>query len=208
MIRVVIADDHPMLRHGIKAILADAPDVQVVAEASSGDDVLAKLAGEAADIALLDVSMPGPGILALLRRIAEGHPRTRAIVLSAHPEEQYAVRALKAGAAGYVTKDRSAEELLTAVRKVAKGGRYVSNSLAQLLASELGRAGESQAHETLSEREFEVLRLLGSGKSVKEVAAALDVSPKTVSTYRARLLEKMKLKTTADLIRYTVEHSL
>jgi len=208
MFRLLIADDHPVVRQGLRRIIAEQPWLTVVGEATNGDDVLAQTARLKADVLLLDVSMPGAGFLEVLRQLRRDHPGLRVLVLSVHPEEQYALRALRAGADGYLTKDHSPEQLVEAIRKVVRGGKYVSTSLAERLAFDLAAGGEGPAHDALSDREYEVLCLLGSGRSVKEAAAALGVSPKTVSTYRARLLEKMQLASNADLVRYAAQHGL
>ena len=208
MIRVFIADDHPVVRAGLRGIIEGEPGLEVVGEAINAGDLLGTIGRTPAEVLLLDVSMPGPGFLEVLRDIKRGHPRVAVLVLSVHPEDQYAVRALRSGAAGYLTKDHSPEELVAAIRKVHRGGKYVSPSLAEKLAAglEIGAAGA--AHETLSDREYDVLCLLGSGQTVKEIAGGLGLSPKTVSTYRARILEKMKLATNADLVRYAAQHGL
>ena len=208
MIRVFIADDHPVVRAGLRGIIEGEPGLEVVGEAISADDLLGTIGRTPAEVLLLDVSMPGPGFLEVLRDIKRDHSRVAVLVLSVHPEDQYAVRALRSGAAGYLTKDHSPEELVAAIRKVHRGGKYVSPSLAEKLAAglEIGAAGA--AHETLSDREYDVLCLLGSGQTVKEIAGGLGLSPKTVSTYRARILEKMKLATNADLVRYAAQHGL
>ena len=208
MIRLVIADDHPVVREGLRRIVAEQPGLAVVGEATTGDEVLTEVRRLAVDVLLLDISMPGLRFLELLRRLREEHPRIRVLVLSTHPEEQYAVRALRAGAAGYLTKDHSPEQLVQAIGKVVRGGKFVSASLAEKLARDLDLGRDQLPHELLSYREYEVLCLLGSGRSVKEVAAMLSLSPKTASTYRARLLEKMRLSTNADLVRYAAQHGL
>lgn len=208
MIRLVIADDHPVVREGLRRIVAEQPGLAVVGEATTGDEVLTEVRRLAVDVLLLDISMPGLRFLELLRRLREEHPRIRVLVLSTHPEEQYAVRALRAGAAGYLTKDHSPEQLVQAIGKVVRGGKFVSASLAEKLARDLDLGRDQLPHELLSDREYEVLCLLGSGRSVKEVAAMLSLSPKTASTYRARLLEKMRLSTNADLVRYAAQHGL
>ena len=206
MIRLLIADDHQIVREGLKRIVAEYVDLQVIGEAVDGYEVIAKSKG--ADVVLLDVSMPGPGFLETLRRLREDCASTRVLVLSVHPEDHYAVRAMRAGASGYLTKDHSPQELGQAIRRVASGGKYVTAALAEKLACEVDGAVERQPHEVLSDREYQVLRMLGAGKSVKEIAYTLSVSPKTVSTYRARLLMKMRLESNADLIRYVVEREL
>jgi DNA-binding NarL/FixJ family response regulator len=204
-IRLFIADDHDMVRAGLRRILTEHGDVSVVGEAGSADEMLRKLAQVPADVALLDVSMPGPGIIEVLRLMRETVPAVRPLVLSMHPEEQYARRVLRAGAAGYLTKDRSPELLIEAVRKVASGGHFVSPHLAEILAKSL-TTGQTEATPVsqLSDREFEVLRFIGSGRSVKKIAAELGLSPKTVSTYRVRLMAKLGLKSTAELIRFAI----
>lgn len=208
MIRVVIADDHALVRDGLRRMLESTPDIRVVGEAESGDDVLAVVAAERPDVVVLDVAMPGQGFLEILRILREEWARVSTVVLSAHAEEEYAERALRAGAVGYVTKERSPDDLQEAIRRAARGVRYISETLAQHLAAHLMGDVTRPHHESLSDREFQVLQLLGQGKSVKEIGAALELSPKTISTYRERILEKLSLKTTADLIRYAVQHGL
>lgn len=209
MIRLFIADDHPIVRAGLSSIVADDGDIMVVGEAASGDELLLRLGRVAVDVVLLDVSMPGPGVIALLEVMRDEHPSIGVLVLSVHPEEQYATRALRAGARGYLTKDHSPGELVAAVRKVHIGGRYVSATLAERLAAELSGGGtQGPPHERLSDREFEVLCMLGSGQTVTAIAAALSLSVKTVSTYRARLLEKIPASSNAELVRYVVAHGL
>jgi two-component system, NarL family, invasion response regulator UvrY len=208
MIRLFIADDHPIVRAGLTSIVADEPDITVVGDAATGDDLLAGLRHRAVDVVLLDVSMPGPGLIPLLDALRDEHPSVGVLVLSVHPEEQYATRALRAGARGYLTKDHSPGELVAAVRKVYGGGRYVSAGLAERLAAELSGGAQGLPHERLSDREFEVLCLLGSGQTVTEIAASLTLSVKTVSTYRSRLLEKIPARSNAELVRYVVAHGL
>ena len=208
MIRVLIVDDHPIVRAGLRRIAEDDRGISVTGEAASGDDALSALTRTVADVILLDVSMPGSPFTDTLRRLREQHPTVRILVLSAHPEDQWAVRALRGGASGYLTKDLSPEQLLDAIRRVHRGGRYVSPALAERLAAQLGQDFVGAPHEQLSDREFDVLRGLGTGRTVKEVAALLGLSPKTVSTYRTRLMEKMRFTTTADLVQYTAAHEL
>jgi DNA-binding NarL/FixJ family response regulator len=207
MIRLIIADDHQIVREGLRRLVAEQPDIQVVAEASTGDELLDFVQRTSPDVVLLDISMPGPSVLEILDALSRHLPPVRAVVLSMHPEEQYAVRLMRAGAAGYLTKDRSPDHLVAAVRKAAIGGRYITPSLAEHLAAALDEKPRLP-HEQLSERELQVLRLLASGSSVKRIAATLTLSPKTVSTYRARMLEKLKLRSTADLIRYALQNGL
>ena len=208
MIRLFIADDHPVVRAGLRHIVEQDPDVIVTGEAASGYDLLDALTRTITDVVLLDVSMPGMSFIETLKRLRDEHPSVKILVLSVHPEDQFAVRALRAGASGYVTKDHSATELLDAVRRVFRGSRYISDTLAERLASFVDPRFEGMPHERLSDREFEVLRSLGTGLSVKEAADELHLSPKTVSTYRERLLEKMGLSGTADIVRYVAAHGL
>jgi two-component system invasion response regulator UvrY len=208
LIRVLIADDHPIVRSGLRRIAEEDRGIEVTAEAASGDAALIALKQHVADVVLLDVSMPGAAFTDTLRRLRDEHPTVRILVLSAHPEDQWAVRALRGGASGYLTKDHSPEQLLDAIRRVYRGGRYVSSTLAERLAMQLGQELVGAPHEQLSDREFDVLRGLGTGRSVKQVAAELRLSPKTVSTYRTRLMEKMHFETNADLVRYAAQHGL
>jgi len=208
VINIVIADDHPVVREGLKRIIADCPDMTVVDEASDGETVLSTIASTTADVLLLDVSMPGPGFLETMRRVKHAREDLHVLVLSVHSEDQYAVRALRAGADGYLTKDHSPEELAAAVRRVHMGGKYVTESLAERLALDLQSDREQLLHLALSEREFQVLCKLGAGRTVMEVSHELGLSPKTVGTYRTRVCSKMGLQTNAELIRYVVEHGL
>jgi two-component system invasion response regulator UvrY len=210
MTRLLIADDHPIVREGLRRVVEDAPGggITVVGEASDGDELLAQATSVDPDVVLLDITMPGPGFVETIQRLKAIHPRVRILVLSVQPEDQFAVRALKAGAAGYVSKNLSPEHLVTAIQEVVRGGRYVSPSLAQRLAAAVADGADRPPHEGLSAREYQVLCLIGAGKSVKEIAAAMDLSVKTVSTYRTRILEKTTLKSNAEIIRYTVEHGL
>jgi len=180
----------------------------VTGEASNGQDALDALRQTVADVVLLDVTMPGAPFTDTLRRLREEHPTVRVLVLSAHPEDQWAVRALRGGASGYLTKDHSPDQLLDAIRRVHRGGRYVSATLAERLATQLGKDFVDAPHEQLSDREFDVLRSLGAGHTVKEVAERLGLSPKTVSTYRTRLMEKMRFATNADLVQYVAANGL
>lgn len=208
MIRVLIADDHPIVREGLRRIAGDQPGITVVAEAASATEALTRVADTAVDVMLLDVSMPGPTFIEVLQQVRKEHPSIKVLVLSVHPEDQWAVRALRAGAAGYLTKDHSPEQLIDAIRRVYRGGKYVTEALAEKLATGLESGGGATPHEALSDREFEVLRALGAGLSVKDVATRLKLSPKTVSTYRTRILEKMQVTSNADLVRYVRDHGL
>jgi two-component system invasion response regulator UvrY len=206
--RVVIADDHPVVRAGLRQIVAAQPDMQVVGEAADGDQVLAVLAGTPADVLLLDLTMPGAPFPGLLKHVLSRYAGVRVLVMSMHPEDQFAGRALREGAAGYLTKERTPQDLVEAIRKVTRGGTYVSSALAEHLAAALDTRRPAVAHEALSDREYEVLRLMGAGRTVGEIAAQLSLSPKTVSTYRTRILQKLGLRTSAELIRYALEHGL
>ena len=209
MIRVLIADDHPIVRQGLRQILAETGDIEVKAEASAGQEVLEKIRRHPLDAVVLDLSMPGTSGLDTLKQIKEERPRLPVLVLSIYPEDQYAVRALRAGASGYLTKNSAPEALVTAIRKLAGGGRFITPSLGEKLAESLQNPLDGKPlHETLSDREFEVFRLIAKGKTVGEAAQILFISPKTVSTYRHRILEKTGLKTTAELMRYAVDHGV
>jgi DNA-binding NarL/FixJ family response regulator len=208
MIRLAIADDHPIVREGLRRIVTEGAGISVTGEASTAAELFRLLAAAPVDVVLLDVSMPGAAFVDTLRQLRETHPSIKVLVLSVHPEDQWAMRALRAGASGYLTKDHSPEQLVQAIRRVARGGKYVSESLAEKLAGMVDNGRTRAPHELLSDREFEVLRALGSGLTVKDVAGQLRLSAKTVSTYRLRLLEKMGLKTRADLVRYVVQHDL
>jgi two-component system invasion response regulator UvrY len=208
MIRIVIADDHPIVRAGFRQLVAEDPQLRVVAEAGDTAELLTVLAAHEADVVLLDISMPGIAFLELVQRIRTTRPRARILVVSMHPEDQVAVRAIEAGADGYVMKTQSADELVGAIRKVHAGGKHVGPALAERLAAELAARRDGRARRDLSAREREILMLLGSGKSLKEIGARLTLSPKTVSTYRSRILTKLALKTNADLVRYVIEQGL
>ena len=203
MIRVLLADDHAIVRDGLKRILGAAGDLQVAGEAADGDQALALVKDNDYDVALLDMSMPGLAGIDLIKRVRIEKPKLGILVLSMHGEHQYAARALKAGASGYLTKDSAAEQLVGAIRKVAAGGVHVSEAAAAGLVS-----AERAPHQALSDREFEVLRLLAGGQSPTEIAARLHLSVKTVSTHKAHLQEKLGLGGTADLVRYALEHKL
>ncbi len=208
MIRVLIADDHAVVRQGLRQILEGVPDMALVAEAADGHEALARARAEECDVLLLDITMPGLGGIDVLKELQAQRPNLPVLILSMHAEDQFAVRLLKAGAAGYLTKESAPEELVQAIRKVAAGGKYVSPSLAEKLAFELGPSAERPAHESLSDREFQVLQRIAAGSPVKEIAQDLSLSPKTVSTYRARILEKLNLRTNAELIHYAIRHHL
>lgn len=206
--RVLIADDHPVVRRGLRQILADEYPSLSVGEARDAGEAL-KLASEQDwDVILLDISMPGRSGLEVLKELKRERPKVPVLILTSYPEEQYAVRVLKAGAAGYMTKESAAEHLIEGIRKAIRGGRYVSPHLAELLAANVGAGGEMPPHESLSDREYEVLCLIASGRTVGEIAGELSLSVKTVSTYRARILEKMGMKTNAELTHYALKNGL
>ena len=207
-IRIFIADDHPIVRQGLRRIVEADPGMVISGEADAAAALLAGLETKATDLVLLDVSMPGGLFLETLKELRTRHPTIRVLALSVHAEDEWAVRALRAGASGYLTKDHSPEQLLEAIRRVYRGGKYVSPSLAERLASQLDGGGQRAPHELLSDREFEVMRRLGSGLTVSQIAGELALSTKTVSTYRTRILEKMAVATNADLVRYAARHGL
>ena len=208
MIRVVIADDHPIVREGLRRILDRETGIEVVGEAGRGDALETLVRETNADVVVLDIGMPGPAFVEVIPAIVEARSRTRVLVLSGHPEEAYAVHALKAGAAGYLNKAYTTDRLVEAVRHVYDGGRYISAALGEHLADQVVRDGRSMSHHRLSNRELEVLRMMGTGLSLKQIAARLEVNAKTISTYRARILAKLSLRTNADLVRYALEHQL
>jgi len=209
MIRVFIADDHPVVRKGIRQIVADTDDIVVVGEATTGREAL-ELVGYVVpcDLILLDLSLPDRDGLDVLKQLRREHPALRVLVLTMHSEDQFAVRALKAGAVGYLTKDGAPAELIGAIRKIVAGGRHVTAQLAERLMAHLGPDDERPAHERLSDREYQVLRLIAAGKSTRQISAELALSVKTVSTYRSRLLDKMNMKTATELAAYAVRHHL
>ena len=207
-IRIFIADDHPIVRQGLRRIVEADAGMVISGEADGAAALLAGLETSATDLVLLDVSMPGGLFLDTLRELRTRHPTIRVLALSVHPEDEWAVRALRAGASGYLTKDHSPDQLLDAIRRVYRGGKYVSPTLAEQLAKHLDAGGQRPPHELLSDREFEVMRRLGSGLTVSQIASELALSAKTVSTYRTRILEKMAVTTNADLVRYAAGYGL
>ncbi len=208
MIRVLIADDHAILRRGLIEILRRELKDPVCAEAEDAQQTLDQVQAQDWDVVILDVTMPGRSGVDVLADLKRERPKLPVLVLSMHPEDQYGKRVLKAGAAGYLNKDSAPEELIKAIRKVLAGGRYVSPTLAEVLAQDLGQGGDQPLHERLSDREFEVLRLMGSGKTITQIADLLHLSVTTISTYRARLLEKMRMRTTAELMNYALRNQL
>jgi two-component system, NarL family, invasion response regulator UvrY len=208
VIRVLIADDHPIVRGGLKELLVRHLEGAVCGEAENARQVLAQVERQPWDVLILDITMPGRSGLDILSDLKLLQPKLPVLVLSAHPEDQYAKRVLKAGAQGYLKKESAPEELIQAVRKLLAGSRYVSPTLAEQLARDLHESTDRPVHETLSAREFEILVMIGSGKTVSQIAEELHLSVTTVSTYRARILEKMKMATTAELMRYAFRHHL
>jgi len=208
VIRVVIADDHTILREGLRQLLGSAPDIVVVADAADGHEVMTRVRSEEFDLLLLDMSMPGKSGIELIKQVKAERPKLRVLVLSMHEESQYAVRAIKAGASGYVTKDSAATQLVSAIRKVAGGGAFITAEVAEQLA--LGAMPDSAGppHTRLSDREYEVFQLLVAGVTVSDIATRLNLSGKTVSTHKARLMEKLRLDNPADLVRYALRHHL
>ena len=208
MIRVLLVDDHPIVRRGLKETLSAEADITVVAEASRSEEVLGTMAAHPCDLVLLDLSLPGRGGLDVLKDIRRDFPTARVLVVSTHDESQYAVRAMRSGAAGYLTKSSAPEELVQAVRSIIKSGRYISETVAAALVDFTQDNRPGPLHERLSDREHEVLRLLTAGRTVSEIAGQLSLSVKTVSTYRSRLVDKLGASSTADLVRYAIEHKL
>jgi DNA-binding NarL/FixJ family response regulator len=208
MVRILIVDDHAVVRAGLRQLIADSGDMAVTGEAADGDEALGMVAQNQYDVVILDLSMPGRGGLDALKQMHSLHPQVPVLVLSMYPEEQYAVRVLKAGAAGYLTKSSATEELLNALRRIASGRKYISETLAETLAQDLGHAMDDEPHKTLSDREYQVMSLIASGKTVSEIAGQLTLSVKTVSTYRERILTKMRLKNNAELTHYVINNHL
>jgi len=208
LIRVFIVDDHAMLRRGIREILTDSHDIEVVGEAADYTELRTKMRGLEIDVFLLDVNLPGKNGIDILKSLREENPRVKALMLSMYPEDQYAVRALKAGAYGYLNKASAPELLLTAVAQIMAGRKFITPALAQSLAESLSGDGEELPHNRLSDREFQTLCLMASGKRLADIAAALSLSPKTISVYRARILEKMGMSNNAELTHYALKHKL
>jgi DNA-binding NarL/FixJ family response regulator len=208
VIRIVIADDHTIVREGLRQLLEAAGDFEIVGEASNAQETMQRVRDLQFDVLLLDVSMPGRSGMDLIKQIRSERPHGRVLILSMHQEHQYAVRAIRAGASGYLTKESAARDLTTALRKVAAGGAYITAEVAEQLA--LGAMPQTDAppHTTLSDREFQVLRLLVAGKSVSEVAEGLNLSIKTISTHKARLMQKLGVANSSELFRYAMEHRL
>lgn len=208
MIRILIADDHAVVRHGLKQIIADEADIQIVGEAEKASEVLNFVRQDDLNVIILDITMPGKSGLDLLPEIRNLRPMIKILILSMHAEEQFAIRALKSGASGYITKKSAPTELVKAIRKVNSGGKYISQSIAEQLAFFVSDDTNKPLHERLSDREFQVMRMIGEGKTLREIAEELNISEKTVSTYRTRILEKMNMSRNAELIRYAVQNNL
>lgn len=208
MIRVLLADDHAIVRAGLKELLEDTGDIEVAGEATNGQDVMAQIRARDFDVAVLDMTMPGRSGIELIKLVKDEKPKLRILVLTMHSEEQYAVRALKAGASGYLTKEAAADQLVAAIRRIAAGGAYVSPETAERLVLDTGPHAVAAPHTLLSDREFQVLQMIAGGRSVGEIAKRLSLSVKTVSTHKTRILQKMGLSNQAELIRYALEHKL
>jgi len=208
MIKVLVADDHPVVRLGIKQMMADVPYVSVAGEAGSSAEVLKKVEEESWDVVLLDMAMPGRSGIETLKRIKDIRPKLPVLILSMHPEDQYAMRLLQAGAAGYMTKESAPDALVKVIQEVAAGKRYISPALANVLAAKVIDKDDVPPHETLSDREYQIFCLLAGGKAVSEIAEDLSLSVKTISTYRARIMEKMSLTKNAELTYYAIKSGL
>ena len=208
MLKILIADDHAIVRQGLKQIVAETQDMTVAGEATNGQELLDKIRESEYDVVVLDITMPVRNGMDVLKQLRTERPELPVLMLSIHPEEQYALRALKAGASGYLTKESAPDELVIAIRKVSSGGKYISASLAEKLAFKFGGGREQELHEALSDREYQVLCMIASGKTVTDIAQELLLSEKTVSTYRSRVLEKMNMKNNAELTYYAIKNQL
>jgi DNA-binding NarL/FixJ family response regulator len=208
MIRVFIADDHGIVRKGMKQILSRTPDIEVTGEASTGQEALEKIWANNFDVVILDISLPGRNGLDILKQIKIHKPKLPVLILSMYPEEQYAVRVFKAGAAGYLTKESERSELIEAIRRIAQGKKYITPALAERLADELEPGADKALHDKLSDREYHLLCLIARGKNTRDIAAELSLSIKTIGTHRASLLDKMGMKSNAELTHYAIQHKL
>ncbi len=208
MVKILIADDHVLVRDGLKRLIESEAGFTVLGEAGNSDEALKFLHRRRCDLIILDISMPGKNGMELLKELRELYPQLKILILTMHPEERFAIRALKAGADGYLTKMSAPNELLHAIRKISSGGKYISASLAESIAQTLGEKSSGAGHELLSDREFEVMRLLGAGQTVSEIAKTLNLSRSTVSTYRKRILEKLGLHSNAEIIHYAMQHGI
>jgi len=208
MIKILIADDHPIVREGLKQILAEEPDMGIFGEAQNSQEVLEVVQKQNWDVVVLDITMPGRGGIDVLKELKDRYPKLPVLMLSMHPEDQYAVRALRLGAAGYIVKGSAPEELVKAIRKILGGGKYITSTLAEKLAFYLEMETEKALHENLSDREYQVMVLIASGKRLSEIAEDFSLSIKTISTYRGRILEKMKMKSNVELTQYVIRNNL
>ena len=208
MINILIVDDHLIVREGIKRIIDDIPDIKTVAEASSGKEAMDLIYKNKYDLILLDISMPKQNGLKTLKLIKKHDKTISVLMLSMHSEEQYAMRSMKAGASGYMTKDSASNELVTAIRKINNGRKFISKEVAELLVTDLYHDDEKDPHEQLSDREFEILKMIARGTTTKSIALELSISPKTVSTYRSRILDKLNMRNNSDLIHYVIDYKL
>lgn len=208
MTNILIADDHMIVREGLKQVLVDTPDMVVTDEAKNGEEALSKALGSDFDVVVLDIAFPDKSGLEVLRQIRDRKPKLPVLILSMYPEDQFALRVLKAGASGYLNKESAPEELINALRKASNGAKYISDTLLEEIADTLDFTTERPAQEILSDREFQVLCLIASGKSVKEIAGKLEINIKTVSTYRLRILEKLRMKNNSELTYYAVKKQL
>ncbi len=208
MIRVLIADDHAIVRKGLVQIASESREIEMRGEASEYSSLMRLMKENPCDVLLLDISMPGKNGIDVLKIVREQYPKTQVLILSMYPEDQYAIRALKAGAAGYLTKDTAPERLVEAILSVSRGKKYITPQVAEMLATHLVTDTEGAPHEALSDREFQTMRLIASGKQLSQIADELSLSPKTVSVYRARVLEKMHLKNNAEMTHYAIKHGL
>ena len=208
MINILIVDDHLIVREGLKRIINDTPDIKTVAEASNGMEAMNLIWKNKYDLILLDISMPGQNGLQTLKLIKKHDKTIPVLMLSMHSEEQYAMRSIKAGASGYMTKDTASSQLVTAIRKINKGRKFISSEVAELLTTDIFHNEEKEPHEHLSDREFEILKMISKGTTIKVIALELSISPKTVSTYRRRILDKLNMRNNSDLIHYVIDYKL
>ncbi|TAK64977.1 MAG: response regulator transcription factor [Bacteroidetes bacterium] len=208
MVRILIVDDHTIVREGIKYVLKNYPDIYIAGEASNGQEALQKITSEEYDVIVLDISLPGKSGLDVLKDIKRTKPKLPVVILSMHPEDQFGVRLLQAGASGYITKDRPPDEFVTAIRKACSGGKYLSPTLAEKLAFHLETDASKPPHERLSDREYQIMRMLALGKTITQIAAELSLSVKTVSTHRTHILTKMVMETNSELVQYAKAHNL
>jgi DNA-binding NarL/FixJ family response regulator len=206
--KIIIVDDHELIREGLKKVTAKESDIEVMGEASNSDELFELLDKHEVDIVILDISLPGRSGIDIITDIKIQAPDTKILILSMHPEDRFAVQALKAGASGYITKNNASKSLVAALRKISDGRKYITSNLAEQLATELEMNYEKPLHESLSTREFEVMRLMAQGKAVRDIAETLSISANTVASYRSRILEKMKMKSNAEIIRYAIEQKL